>query len=56
MAAIGMLAPAPYAQDAQLLAEALQFAARQQQADARAKIFAAIAIGGAVVAIGASGK
>ena len=56
MAAIGMLAPAPYAQDAQLLAEALQFAARQQQADARAKILAVIAIGGAVVAIGASSK
>jgi hypothetical protein len=56
MAAIGMLAPAPMAQDAQLLAEALQLAARQQQADARTKIAAAIAIGGAVIAIGASGK
>lgn len=53
--AIEMLAPAPYAQDAQLLAEALQLAARQQQADARTKIAAAIAIGGAVIAIGASG-
>jgi hypothetical protein len=50
--AAGWPTPAPYAQDAQLLAEALQFAARQQQADARAKILAAIAIGGAVVAIG----
>jgi hypothetical protein len=56
MTAIGMLAPAPYAQDAQLLAEALQLAARRQQDDARKKIFAAIAIGGAVVAIGASGS
>jgi hypothetical protein len=56
MAAIGMLAPAPYAQDAQLLAEALQLAAQQQQAEARKKILAAIAIGGAVVALGASGK
>jgi hypothetical protein len=52
--AAGWPTPVPYAQDAQLLAEALQFAARQQQADARAKILAAIAIGGAVVAIGAS--
>jgi hypothetical protein len=56
MAAIEMLAPAPYAQDIELLAEALQIASRQQQADARAKIAAAIAIGGAAaLAIGSAG-
>jgi hypothetical protein len=56
MAAIEMLAPAPYAQDIELLAEALQIAARQQQADARAKIAAAIALGGvAALAIGSAG-
>ena len=56
MAAIEMLAPAPYTQDIELLAEALQLAARQQQADARAKIAAAIALGGvAALAIGSAG-
>jgi hypothetical protein len=55
MAAIEMLAPAPYAQDAELLANAVQLAAKQQQSEARAKIFAVAAIGGAVIALGASG-
>lgn len=56
LAAIEMIAPAPYADDVQLLADAIQIAARQQQADARGKIFAIAAIGAAAVAIGTSGK
>lgn len=55
MAAIGMLAPAPYAEDAELLADAIQLAAKLQQSDARAKIFAVAAIGSVFVALGASG-
>jgi len=40
----------------ELLAEAVQIAARQQQADARATIAAAIAVGGeAALAIGSAG-
>jgi hypothetical protein len=56
MTAIGMLAPAPYAQDVELLAEALQLAAKQQQTEARAKIIGALALGGVALAIGAAGN
>lgn len=56
-AAVTALLPAPYAQDAELLGEALKLAAKQQQADARKTILAGVAVGSALaVAIGASGK
>lgn len=52
-AAVTTLAPPPYQEDAKLLIEALQFAAQQQQADARTKLLAVGALV-AVVAYGAS--
>jgi hypothetical protein len=52
-AAVTALAPPPYQEDAQLLIEALQLAAQQQQADARAKLFVAGALV-AAIAYGAS--
>jgi hypothetical protein len=43
-AAVTTLAPPPYQEDAQLLIEALQLAAQQQQADARTKLLVAGAL------------
>jgi hypothetical protein len=54
MEAVEMVTPAPYAEDARLLAEALQVAAKQQQADARAKLAGVLTLAGIAVAIGAS--
>jgi hypothetical protein len=54
--AVSMLLPTPYAQDAELLMEALKLAVGLQQAEARAKIAGAIALGGVAIAIGASAR
>jgi hypothetical protein len=57
MAAVTAIAPAPYSEDIQLLADAIQLAAQQQQTEARQKIIAGVAIGGiAALAIGSAGK
>jgi hypothetical protein len=56
-AAVTALAPPPYNEDAKLLIEALQLAARQQQNEARKTILAGVAVGGVLaLAIGSSGK
>ena len=53
--AVETLAPPPYDEDAALLIEALRLAARQQQAEARDKVAAGVALAGIVVAaIGAA--
>jgi hypothetical protein len=56
-AAVGALAPPPYGQDAELLITALQLAAQQQQAEARQKILAGVAVGGVLaLAFGSAGR
>lgn len=57
-AAVTALTPPLYREDAELLIEGLQLAAKQQQAEARKTILAAVTIGGGVLAlaIGTSGK
>lgn len=56
-AAVEALAPPPYGQDAELLITALQFAAQQQQTEARQKILAGVAVGGVLaLAFGSAGK
>jgi hypothetical protein len=54
--AIEKLAPAPFAEDTQLLIEALQLAAQMQQADARRKILAGVAVGGVIALALGSGS
>jgi hypothetical protein len=54
-AAVEAIAPPPYRQDAELLIAALKLAAQQQQAEARQKILAGVAVGGVLaLAIGSS--
>jgi hypothetical protein len=57
-AAVEQLSPPPYAQDAQLLIEALQLAAKQQQNEARKTLLAGAAFAGVLAwaAIGTAGK
>jgi hypothetical protein len=55
-AAVTSLMPSLYQADAEVLIEGLQLAARQQQIEAWKTIAAGVAIGGALFAIGKSGK
>lgn len=56
-AAVEALTPPPYRQDVELLIEALQLAAQEQQAEARRKILAGVAVGGVLaLAFGTAGK
>lgn len=57
LAAVQAIAPAPYAEDIELIADAIQLAARQQKAEAWQKIAAAAALTGlAALALGSAGK